>query len=184
LTSHLNQVKNEVGIPIYYVIGDPEQEDRYRADNGELGRRIYDAPFRGRMYETDAFQVLQIIRQWTSGGTAETFVDNNNDVQDTWTKLICNYEGHDARGANVQRSRETIASAHWTRNTHNFSFDDYCNRHKKANNELDCYGGNVDGESRVNAFLKGILTDPRTNPHLLPIKAIILNGETTKPLRW
>jgi hypothetical protein len=32
----------------------------------------------------------------------------------------------------------------------------------------------------VNAFLKGIRTDPRTSPYLLPIKAIILNGKTRK----
>jgi hypothetical protein len=180
LTAHLNQTKNEVGIPIYYVIRDPDQEERYRADNGELGRKIYEAPFRGRIYEADAFQVLQILRQWTSGGTAETFVDNNNNVQDAWTKLIMNYEGRDARGANIQKAREMIANAHWTRNTHNFNFDDYCNRHIKANHELDRYESNVDGESQVNAFLKGIRTDSRQNTHLLSIKAIVLNNENTK----
>jgi hypothetical protein len=180
LTAYLNQIKNEMGVPIYYVVRDPDQEEKYREDNGEIGKKIYEAPFRGRVYETDAFQVLQILRQWTSGGTAETFVDNNNDVQDAWAQLVRNYEGHDAKNANIQKARDTINSAHWVRNTQNFSFDDYCNRHVKANNELDRYNSNVDGESQVNAFLKGIRTDPRQNPHLLPIKAIILNGENTR----
>lgn len=180
LTAHLNQIKNEQGVPIYYVIRDPDQEDKYREDNGDIGKIIYEAPFKGRIYANDSFQVLQILRQWTSGGTAETFVDNNNDVQDAWAHLIRNYEGHDARSANIQKARETINTAHWTRNSQNFTFDDYCNKHVKANNELDRYSSNVDGESQVNAFLKGIRTDARQNPHLLPIKAIILNGENTR----
>jgi hypothetical protein len=54
-------IENKKGIPIYYVIRDWEQEDRYRADDGELGNRIYNAPLGGRAYETDAFQVLQTL---------------------------------------------------------------------------------------------------------------------------
>jgi hypothetical protein len=30
LTAYLNQIKNEQGIPVYYVIRDPEQEEKYR----------------------------------------------------------------------------------------------------------------------------------------------------------
>jgi hypothetical protein len=180
LTAHLNQIRNEVGVPIYYVIRDPDEEDKYREDNGEIGKRIYEAPFRGRIYSQDAFKVLQILRQWTSGGTADTFVDNSNDVQDAWSQLVRNYEGHDAKSANIQKARDTINSAHWTRNTQNFTFDDYCNKHVKANNELDRYDSNVDGESQVNAFLKGVRADARQNPHLLAIKTIILIGPTTR----
>ena len=180
LTAHLNQIKNESGIPIYYVVRDPDEEEKYRADNGEIGRSIYNAPFVGRIYENDSFQVLQILRQWTSGGSAETFVDNNNNVQDAWAQLISNYEGHDARSANIKKSREIIANAHWVRNTHIYTIDDFCNKHLKANNELDRYNANVDGGSQVDAFLKGIRADARTNPHLLSVKAIIVNNDNTK----
>jgi hypothetical protein len=180
LTAYLNQIKNTQGIPIYYVIRDPEEEERYRESNGEIGKKIYEAPFKGRIYENDAFQVLQILRQWTSGGTAETFVDNNNDVQDAWAQLTTNYEGHDARNANIQKARQQIMSAHWVRNSQNFNFDDYCNKHIKANNELDRYNANVDGESQVNSFLNGIRADHRTNPQLLSIKAIIINNADTR----
>jgi hypothetical protein len=176
LTAYLNQIKNDNGVPLYYVIRDPNLENQYCNDNGEIGKKIYEAPFQGRVYFQDAFRVLQILRQWTSGGTADTFVDNNNDVQEAWTQLIRNYEGHDARNANIQKARETIIQAHWTRNTQNFTFDDYCNRHIKANNELDRYGANVDGESQENAFLKGIRSDARLNPQILAIKTIVLNG--------
>ena len=86
LTAHLNQIINEEGVPIYYVIRDPESEQEYRANNGELGNMIYDAPFQGRIYDVDAFKVLQILRQWTSNGSAQTYVDQNNDVQDAWHK--------------------------------------------------------------------------------------------------
>jgi hypothetical protein len=180
LIAYLNQIKNDNGVPLYYVIRDPDLEDQYRNDNGEIGRKIYEAPFMGRIYSQDAFKVLQILRQWTSGGTADTFVDNNNDVQVAWSQLLRNYEGHDARNANIQKARETIAQAHWTRNTQNFTFDDYCNKHVKSNNELDRYNANVDGESQVNAFLKGIRADARLNPQILAIKALVLNGENSK----
>jgi Reverse transcriptase (RNA-dependent DNA polymerase) len=180
LTAYLNQIKNEQGVPLYYVIRDPDQEEKYRADNGDIGKRIYEAPFKGRIYESDSFQVIQILRQWTSGGQAETYVDNNNDVQDAWDKLVSNYEGHDAKSSNIQKAREMINTSHWTRNSQNFTFDDYCNRHIKANNELDRYKSNVDGESQVNAFLKGIRTDHRQNPQLLSIKAIVLTNPDTR----
>jgi hypothetical protein len=165
LTVYLNQIKNNSGLPIYYVIRDPEQEERYRADNGDLGQRIYEAPFRGRTYKADAFQVLQTLRQWTSGGLAKTFVGNNKDVQDAWAKLIRNSEGHDARGANIQRARETLNTANWSKNSYNFTFDDYCNKHMKANREVDQYQANVVKESQVNLFLKGIRADIQLNPY-------------------
>jgi hypothetical protein len=102
LTAYLNQIVNEQGILIYYVIWDRNDEEEYRRDNGELGRHIYDAPFEGHIYENDAFQVLQILRQWTSGGTADTHVDNSNDVQDTWNRLLSQHEGIDDRNTNIQ----------------------------------------------------------------------------------
>jgi hypothetical protein len=145
-----------------------------------LGNRIYNAPLRGRAYETDAFQVLQTLRQWTLGGLAETFVNNNNDVQVAWANLIRNYEGHDAHGINIQRAREILINAHWVRNTHNFTFDDYCNKFIKANAELYWYRGNVDPASQVAAFLKGVQTNPCLITELIPIKAIILNWDNTK----
>jgi hypothetical protein len=48
LSAYLNQIVNNDGVPLYYVIRDPTQENEYRTSNGELGNRIYDAPFRGR----------------------------------------------------------------------------------------------------------------------------------------
>jgi hypothetical protein len=38
LIAHLNQIKNKIGIPLYYVIRDPEEEQKYREDNGDIGR--------------------------------------------------------------------------------------------------------------------------------------------------
>jgi hypothetical protein len=179
LTAHLNQVKNINGIPIYYVIRDPEQEEKYRTENGEIGRKIYDAPHFGTIYSTDAFQVLQILREWTSGGSAETYSYTSNDANEVWQLLIAHYEGHDAVNSNIMKARESINTAHWSRNSPNYTFDDYCNRIMKANNELNNYGANVDGVSQVRAFLKGIRADARVNPHLMAVKAIVVNGPTT-----
>jgi hypothetical protein len=56
LTAHLNQIKNELGIPVYYVICDMDDEQQYRNDNGEIGKKIYEAPFKGR--------VMSQMRYW------------------------------------------------------------------------------------------------------------------------
>jgi hypothetical protein len=67
---------------VYYVIRDKDDEEQYCTHDGEIGKKIYDALFKGRIYENDAFQVLQILRQLTAGGKAETHVDRTNDVQE------------------------------------------------------------------------------------------------------
>jgi hypothetical protein len=36
LTAHLNQIKNDNGVPLYYVIRDPDLQDQDRNDNGEI----------------------------------------------------------------------------------------------------------------------------------------------------
>jgi hypothetical protein len=94
--------------------------------------------------------------------------------------IIQNYEGRDTRGANIQRARDMIAIARRIRNSHKFTFDNYCNRHIKANSKLDRYNAYVDPESQVNLFLYGIRTDTRLSTQLLLIKRIILNGDNTK----
>jgi quinol monooxygenase YgiN len=33
LTAYLNQIRNDNGVPLYYVIRDPELEDQYRNNN-------------------------------------------------------------------------------------------------------------------------------------------------------
>jgi hypothetical protein len=106
-------------------------------------------------------------------------VDNSNDVQDAWNRLINQYEGHDARHANIQKACFEIADARWERNTRDKTFDLYCNTHTKANNELNRYKANVDGRTQVDNFLKGIRADSRVNPHFLSIKAIIVNDPIT-----
>jgi hypothetical protein len=60
VTAYLNQIKYEQGMPLYYIICDPEQEDKYCEDNGEVGN-MYEAPFKGQNYENYSFQVMQIL---------------------------------------------------------------------------------------------------------------------------
>jgi hypothetical protein len=115
--AYLNQIKNEGGIPVYYIIRDPDLKEQYHNDSGDIGRRIYEAEFKGRIYENDAFQVLQILHQWTSGGKAEPHVlDNSSNVQDAWNSIITAFEGHDARGANIAKACQDIwDQTGWTR---------------------------------------------------------------------
>ena len=179
LTAYLNQLHNEAGVPLYYVIRDPDNEEEYRLHNGETGNKIYDAPFIGRIYDDDAFRVLQILRLWTSNGTAQTYVDQTNDVQIAWHNLITIYEGHDARNSNITRARSIISKSVWSRNTPNYSFDDYCNKHIQQNNELNRYNANVDGVSQVRSFLDGIKAGDRNTT----IPAIKVNIETNPNLK-
>jgi Reverse transcriptase (RNA-dependent DNA polymerase) len=174
LFAYLNQLKSASGIPLYYVLRDPAQEDQYRNDLGELGNMIYDAPLQGKKYTADAWEVLQVLRQWTSGGTATTYTDTSNKAQDAWMALVANFEGNDSLNSNVERARAIIRDSTWSRNTNNWHFDDYCNRHQQANNDLDRYGENVKGTSQVTSFLHGIKCDNRQS-YLNTIK-VQING--------
>ena len=49
-----------------------------------------------------------------------------------------------------------------------------------ANNDLNCYGANIDRERQVNAFVLGIKLDATINPQLLPIKAAITMNTTCR----
>jgi hypothetical protein len=123
--------------------------------------------------------VLQILCLWTSHGTAQTYVDQSNDVQDAWHSLLTIYEGHDARNANIQRACAVISKSVWTRNTPNITFDDCCNKHVKQNNELNQYNANVDGQSQVQFFLDCIKAGDR-NPTVSAIKIFIEQQLSTK----
>lgn len=179
ITAYLNQILNENGVPLYYVIRDPVEEEEYRNNNGDIGNKIYDAPFQGRIYNDDAFRVLQILRLWTSNGTAQTYVDQNNDIQEAWSSLLTIYEGHDARNSNIQRARAIIMKAVWSRNTPNYTFDDYCNKHIRENNELNRYKANVDGVSQVQFFLNGI-KPPERGTAIPAMKVLIGQQPHTK----
>ena len=58
----------------------------------------------------------------------------------------------------------------WTKDTANFKFANYCNKHITANNDLNCYQANIDGTGQVNALMFGIKADANINSQLLLIK--------------
>eukprot|EP00934_Nitzschia_sp_Nitz4_P002319 Nitzschia sp. Nitz4//scaffold471_size5685//193//5616//NITZ4_009210-RA/size5685-processed-gene-0.1-mRNA-1//1//CDS//3329552692//2319//frame0 len=176
--SRMNQIKNDDGVPLYYVIRDPLEEEDFRTKYGIIGTKIYDAPLKGPRYQTDSFRVLQMLKEWVAGGTASTFVEDAANVQEAWNGLIVNYDGADAIAARVQKARNDIMTSHYTQDTVNFSFQDYCTRILRANNELDRYNANVDGRSQVTDFLKGIKTDNRTSPIITSIKTNIASDST------
>ena len=84
-----------------YVIRDLKLEGEYCTEHGHIGELIYDAPYQGQAFEVDSFRVLQVLKQWTSGGTAETYVDTTNDIQTAWNNLMSIYEGVDAKSVIV-----------------------------------------------------------------------------------
>ena len=178
LIARLNQTKNTDGTPLYYIIRDEDEEDHYCREHGEVGRKIYDAVMHGWQYDQDAFKVLQILKEWTTGGTASAYIENEYNVQTAWHNLKVNYEGTDAKQAIIQRARNDIQNAHFTRETVNFKFNDYCVRHLRANSRLDRYQANIDPTSQVTAFLKGIKSDNRVNPELMSVKTTVATHPT------
>mgnify|MGYP003321269932 CR=1 FL=1 len=180
LIAYLNQIKGCNGDPLYYVIRDLDMETTYQTENGAIGDMIYNAEHRGRSHQQDSFKVMQVLRQWTSGGMANTYTDKTENVQDAWDKMLRVFEGVGAKGATIQRAREMIRTAHWTRDTQNVKFSDYFTKHITANNYLNKYKANANGGSQVQAFLRGIKADAAVNPHLLGIKTTILTNEDTK----
>ena len=113
------------------------------------------------------------MKEWTAGGAASTHVENEYNVQNAWKNLKVNYEGIDARQAIIQKARNTIQNAHFTRETTNFNFHTYCNKHLESNHDLDRFNTNIDGQSQVSAFLAGIKADQRTNPQLMAVKTTV-----------
>ena len=135
---------------------------------------LYDTRHQERTYEQDTHRVLQIIRQWTSGGNADIHVDNFDDIQEAWKRLTKFYDGIDAQNATILKARNTIANTSWIKDTANFRFENYCNKIKSANRNLDRLHANMDGRSQVISFLKGIKADNNINPHLMAFKTQIL----------
>lgn len=173
----LAQLKNENGIPLSYVIRDDgEREAAITA--GGFAAQLYEAPMSGPTFLQDNFRVYQTLIQWTSGGTAETYVDSYQSTQHgrhVWLAMVNTYEGADARNANIQETRTLLESLKYEKDSHNFTFDDYCTKTITYNNDLTRYGANVDGRSQVSKFLTGI-----TRTDLQPIKINILRDERCK----
>ena len=88
---------------------------------------------------------MQILREWTSGGTAETYTDKTNNVTDAWNNLVMPYDGQDARSFTIMKAREIIRTSNWNKDAMNFKFSDYCNKHITANNDLNRYKANING---------------------------------------
>ena len=103
----LVQLKNENGIPLSYVIRDDEERDAAIAAGG-LAAQLYDAPMSGPTFLQDNYRLYQNIIQWTSGGTAETYVDAFQSTQhgrNVWLALINTYEGAGAKNTHRDYTR-------------------------------------------------------------------------------
>jgi hypothetical protein len=172
LTAYLNQIHNNDGVPIYYVIRDPDNEEEYRTINDELGNRIYDAPFRGRTYEEEAFKFYKSCAYGHPDARLKPTLVTIIMYRTLGQQLVSSYEGLDARNTNIQLARSTNKKSSWSHNSHTYTFDDDCNKHFKSNKDLDRYGANVDNESQVQAFLDDIKGADR-NSTISAIKVVV-----------
>ena len=173
----LAQFKNENGVPLSYVIRDDSERDATVATGG-YAATLYDPPFIGPTFVADNFRVYQLLIQWTSGGTAETYVDRYQSTQhgrQVWLSLVGTYDGPDARNASVQETRLLLDALKYEKDSHNYTFDDYCTKTITYNNDLTRHMANVDGRSQVSKFLNGI-----TRADMQPIKVSIMRDINCK----
>ena len=84
-------------------------------------------------------------------------------------------EGQDAKNTRIQQADLVIDTATWDRDRPNFSLADYCNRHLRANLELEELGSARDGATQVQRFLAGI-----NNDTMRSLKGIVLDNPTSK----
>ena len=175
----LAALRGENDIPLSYVIRD--EEEITEEDLAKLkgpAKEVYDAPLQGTYFEIDNYQVFQHLRSQIVGSSAETHLETfttTGDGRSAWLFLKMKYEGEDARNAAIAMARKEISSATWEKNIKNWTFDDYCLRHTRANNALLKYGVPVDGPSQVRAFLDGI-----HNHHMDSIKSNVMFIDDTK----
>ncbi len=79
-------------------------------------------------------------------------------------------EGQDAKNTRIQQVDLVIDTATWDRDCPNFTLADYCNRHLRANLELEELGLAWDGATQVRRFLAGI-----NNDTMRSLKGIVLD---------
>ena len=145
--------RNSNDIPLSYIIREEDEIEGLLLKTLEgLAREVIIAPLQGIHFECDNFQVYQGLCALLVGGTAETHIDeyaNSGKGREAWQKLIMCYEGEDAKTAAIAMAHKNISTATWEHNTRNFTFNNYCTHHIKANNELKKYDVPANGPSQV-----------------------------------
>mmetsp|Transcript_11237 Transcript_11237/g.16169 ORF Transcript_11237/g.16169 Transcript_11237/m.16169 type:complete len:351 (+) Transcript_11237:725-1777(+) len=177
--AHLAQIagSNPDETPLLYVIRDDEAltPEEYDLLEGQM-KKIYDAPLHGKHFMRDNFQVYQKLRALLTGGIAETYLSNyekTGNGREAWQELLTAYEGEDATNTAITSARNDIRLSSWERNTKNWTFDQYCLKHIRANNILKKYDVPLDEATKVREFIRGI-----NNTSLQSVKtSILLNKE-------
>jgi hypothetical protein len=173
LLAYLGQQWGVNGVPLRYVVKNEEERPE---ELDEVQDEIWNSPLSGTYFGNDNYTIYQILCQWTAEGVADTHVDRYSDSSDgqaAYQMLVATYEGDDARQTAIAKARSTITNAHYYRDSANFTFDDYCNKHLAANHELLRWKVPLDGSSQVTAFIPGIHRDV-----FQAIKSSIINYST------
>lgn len=177
--AYLSAIRGVNDVPLIYIIRDDDNMTQEEKDNLEgPAKEVYDAPLQGTFFDRDNYQVFQYLRAQIVGGSAETHLEpfvTDGDGRNAWIFLKAKYEGEDARNAAIAVARKEISNATWERNSKNWTLDDYCMKHTRANNTLTKYGVPVDGPSQVRAFLDGIL-----NHQMDGVKSLVMFHDDSK----
>jgi len=178
--AYLGQIEGVSGQLLVYVIW-REEDDEDIEDAGELIQAICNAVRHGRDFEQDNYKVFNILQWWTSGGSADTYVDeaaNTKDGNGAWMNLMSVYEGDDAKEAIAREGRNIIEHTKFIKESRNFTLEDYCNKHLRANNLLKYAKQGRPPSDQVYKFLQNmdnqyetlkmaILMDPTCKNNLL-----------------
>ena len=167
------------GVPLAYLLrSENEDDEHYGLFDGSNRALIRNAPLTGSAFNTDNYDLYQLLVTWTSGGTAEAYVDKYRSTEhgrNAWLRILEAMEGQDAKNARIQQADALIDTAFWDRDRPNFTFADYCNKHIRANLELEELGSARDGATQVRRFLAGIKND-----NMRSLKGIILDNSLSK----
>ena len=164
LIAYLGNVPSRrgAGLPLVYVIYS-DDDDSFGFEDGapHALQEIRDAERQGPDFEADNMAVFNILTTWTSGGMAETHVDNYRTTRDgrgAWLEMHAVFDGADSLEAIARDARAIISSADFYSETRNYTIDDYCNKHIRANNMLRTAGQAREPFEQVEVFLEGIKT--------------------------
>ena len=143
MKAYLGQKEGVNGTPLLYVIWTEEDDTITEGQQSDIVNQIKQSPKTGNLYERDNYTVFGILQLWTSGGNAATYVDTfqtTHDGRGAWLYLLNLFDGGDAKETLAREARRMIKESYFSKESRNFSSEDYCNKHIRANNRLIACG--------------------------------------------
>ncbi len=158
MKAYLSQREGVNGIPLIYVIWN-EQDDQEADHTSPVVTMISNARHEGSDFQKDNFIVFSILQTWTTGSNASDYIDQydlNKDGRGAWLHLVAQMEGGDAKNVMARNANRIIQESYFSHETRNFTAEDYCNKHIRANLQLRQAGHGKQKHEEVTEFIDHI----------------------------